>query len=507
MPAAIIPWFRQQFFDNNGDPLNAGTLEFYESGASTTALAVYSDTDLTVSAGTTVTLNSTGFPSVSGSEIAIYLLPQAYRVVVKNSAGTTLRTVDGVYALQAASSVNLDIATAVAGEALSANDLCYLSDGSNSLTAGRWYRADADLYYASIHPELGFATAAIASGGTGTIRIGGQLTGLSGLTAGKTYYVSATAAALTATAPTNARSVGVAISATVLRIDFGPQWIANGDPLSICQGRLTLTTALPVTVADVTGATTIYWTPYAGNRIALFDGDKWKVYAFTELSLALGTLTSGLPYDVFLYDNAGTLTLESLAWTNGTTRATALVLQNGVLSKTGALTRRYLGTFYTTSTTATEDSFAKRFVWNYYHRVRRVMRVLEATDSWTYATEAYRQANAAAANQLDFVVGVAEVALHAVVVGRVGGDTIGDSISVAIGLDSTTAPATGNLIPYGTILVATQRSLLVSVLDTYPAVGRHYAAWLEWSQATATWYGDDGAPGDRQSGITGWIEG
>ncbi len=43
-------------------------------------------------------------------------------------------------------------------------------------------------------------------------------------------------------------------------------------------------------------------------------------------------------------DSSGTPTLEALVWTNDTTRATALVRQDGVWSKTGALTRRYLGT-------------------------------------------------------------------------------------------------------------------------------------------------------------------
>src|SRR5688572_28573386 len=138
MPAAVMPAWRQQFCDNNGDPLASGTIETYESGTST-PLAVYSDSALTVSAGTTITLNSAGFPTVSGSEVTLYLLPQAYRFILKNAAGTTLRTVDNVYAVQAASSVNLDI-TGVAGEALDANDAAYQSDGSGGLTAGRWYK-------------------------------------------------------------------------------------------------------------------------------------------------------------------------------------------------------------------------------------------------------------------------------------------------------------------------------------------------------------------------------
>lgn len=36
----------------------------------------------------------------------------------------------------------------------------------------------------------------------------------------------------------------------------------TSDAVSICQGRLTLTTALPVTTSDVTNAGTIYFAPY-----------------------------------------------------------------------------------------------------------------------------------------------------------------------------------------------------------------------------------------------------
>ena len=110
--------------------------------------------------------------------------------------------------------------------------------------------------------------------------------------------------------------------------------------------RLTLTSGTPVTVSDVTYATTMYLTPYNGNLISLYDGSGWVTYQSAEISLALGTLINLIPYDVFCYANNGVPTLEFLAWTNSTTRATALVYQNGILCKTGALTRRYLGSFY-----------------------------------------------------------------------------------------------------------------------------------------------------------------
>ena len=47
-----------------------------------------------------------------------------------------------------------------------------------------------------------------------------------------------------------------------------------------------------------------------------------------------------------------------------TTRATALVYQDGILVRTGATTRRYLGTVRTDGSTQFEDTATQRFVWN-----------------------------------------------------------------------------------------------------------------------------------------------
>ncbi|MBI3273339.1 MAG: hypothetical protein HYZ53_30400, partial [Planctomycetes bacterium] len=155
------------------------------------------------------------------------------------------------------------------------------------------------------------------------------------------------------------------------------EWAVPGGGTSVingvCEGRLTLTSGTPVTTADVTAAGTLFFTPYKGNRVALHDGSAWSVSTFTERSLSL-TLTSGKNYDVFLFDNAGTLTLElSAAWTNDTTRADALAVQDGVYVKSGATTRRYLGTLRASAANQTEDSKTKRFVWNYYNRTHRAL--------------------------------------------------------------------------------------------------------------------------------------
>jgi hypothetical protein len=161
--------------------------------------------------------------------------------------------------------------------------------------------------------------------------------------------------------------------------------------------------------ADVTAATTLYLTPCYGNRIDLPDslGNPQR-HTTAEISIAVPATTSQM-YDVFVYSSSGTATLELLAWTNDTTRATALVRTNGRWLKTGDLTRMYVGSVRTTTVSGqTEDSAVKRYVWNMYNRAERVLQRLETTASWTYQTATFRQANAAAANQVDVVQGLAE---------------------------------------------------------------------------------------------------
>lgn len=275
--------------------------------------------------------------------------------------------------------------------------------------------------------------------------------------------------------------------------------------IGLCEGRLTLETGVPVSTTDQTAKTSVYFTPYKGNRIALYDGSVWDIYEFTEKTLALGTLTSGLPYDVFIYNNSGTLTLEALAWTSSTARATALTTQNGVLVKSGATTRRYLGTFYTTSTTTTEDSVTKRYLWNYYNRVRRPMRRVESTASWNYTTLTWRQANAAAANQVEFVVGVSEDEVQALLLGMGSNSSAGNQFAVAIGLDATNAIATDQHHQAGVSAAAGSLTNMAAEYRGFPGVGRHYLAWLEQSVAagTTTFYGNNATGVGEKAGIFG----
>lgn len=233
--------------------------------------------------------------------------------------------------------------------------------------------------------------------------------------------------------------------------------------------RLTLTSGTPVTISDVTGATTIYCTPYTGNRIALYVSSAWVLRTTSEFSLALGTLTSGKPYDVYCYDNSGTPTLEFLVWTNDTTRATALAYQDGVLVKSGDSTRRYIGTFYTTATTTTEDSTSKRYLVNYYHRVARNLFGFFTTNRATTSASFVELNPEIRCNFLS----IGEDACIASAAGSAFMSLLSSSAYIAIGYDGTTAEEGSNLLNGSTNItcIGLGNSRLI-------ASGKHYATVL-----------------------------
>jgi hypothetical protein len=266
--------------------------------------------------------------------------------------------------------------------------------------------------------------------------------------------------------------------------------------------RLTLTTGVPVTTSDVTAASTIYLTPYNGNGISLYNGTTWELLNSAQVSIALSGMTSNRPYDVFAYNNAGTLTLEILAWTSDTARATALAYQDGVLVRSGSLTRRYLGTFYSTGTTTTEDSAKNRYLSNYYNTVRKNMSAAESTSSWTYSTASYRQWNNATNAEVNFIQGVAENAVDCRVSGRfVNSTATARQAWVAIGLNSATTLWNNASIETQPVISAvaasgtSQGSAFLLGKNTFKAL--EYGAGAD----TQTWYGT----GQWPSGISGSI--
>lgn len=286
--------------------------------------------------------------------------------------------------------------------------------------------------------------------------------------------------------------------------------VQAGLPL-VCQGRLTLSSGVPITTSDVTAATTVYFTPYKGASIALYDGTNWALYAFTEKSLAIAGFAASTPFDVWGRVSSGALALDSTAWTNTTTRATALSLQDGVLVKSGDATRRYLGTFCTTGTVGqTEDSFTKRYVWNYTQRVRRALRRQETTASWTYTTNTFRQANNSPANQVEVLIGVAEVAMELEVDAVFANTNAGVAVGVSIGEDSTSTPMSVVQQGYGQSQVVNVPLAVRATARWFPAIGKHVYAWLEYSvvTGTTTWFAaGGGVASGNLGGLYGGVDG
>lgn len=95
-------------------------------------------------------------------------------------------------------------------------------------------------------------------------------------------------------------------------------WAIPSQPVAP-QGRLTLQSGEPVMTADQTGKTSVFYTPYAGNFVPLYDGTSFVPTAFTERSNDLTQSASGKagpaaagPHqviDLFAWNDSGTIRL------------------------------------------------------------------------------------------------------------------------------------------------------------------------------------------------------
>lgn len=310
----------------------------------------------------------------------------------------------------------------------------------------------------------------------------------------KTYFGSAWNTALKIAGADGALNLGLLTATRMLSLDSSKNIATKVFDPGTFEARLTLTSGTAVTTSDVTAAGTIYLTPYEGNQVAIYDGTNWEPHTLTEISLSL-TLTSGKNYDVFVYNNSGTLTLElSDAWTNDTTRDDALALQNGAYVKSGATTRRHVGVIRASGTNTTEDSLVKRFVVNRANAVDRPLFSCPAyadgnsPTSWTTTSTTYEEANAGTGSKLEFLT-----------LGEEPSDcTVSAVPSVSasqartgIGVDSTTTAT----VTTSTSLPTGATNIVGSAFVTYAAIlaaGYHYFDFLVAVAAasTATYFAD-----------------
>lgn len=245
-------------------------------------------------------------------------------------------------------------------------------------------------------------------------------------------------------------------------------------------GRLTTSSGVPV---GTTTGTTIYYTPKEHNRIDLFDGTRWVSVITTEKSLGL-TATAANMYDVFGFLSSGALALETLVWTNTTTRATGISLQDGRYCKTGAKDRLYLGSLYATTTNTTGYTANTIALWNMYNRVDYEMAFYEATDSWTYGTATWRKLNNSDNNAFNLVRGLDEDSVYASLgIHCIGGN---GNVGIAVGAGTPTNVFAG-------LAQAATSAEVNSFYSAKPGIGYRVLNAMEYAgSGTATFYGDVG---------------
>lgn len=280
------------------------------------------------------------------------------------------------------------------------------------------------------------------------------------------------------------------------------------------QGRLTLSTGVPVMTSTVSAAATLYYTPYVGNTIWLYDGSSgWDLVTFSELSIALSGGTASRTHDVFVYNNSGTATLELTAWTNDTTRATALTYQDGRLVKSGSTTRLFLGTVYVNASNqadfiiggaAAGGTAAFLGLANYYNRVLVCPTVRDTTANWTYNSTTKRSLNNSTSNRISAVICVSEDRIP-VTLQMLGAAGASSDMQIGIGLDSTSAIASDQNSPYSNLGNITT---LIASYYGFPGAGLHYFQAMEWQNTAtnpSTWYGS--ASGAQAMVLTGafWL--
>jgi hypothetical protein len=259
----------------------------------------------------------------------------------------------------------------------------------------------------------------------------------------------------------------------------GGSTVSLTPDLSTCGLRLSLTTATPYTTSDVTAATTVFVTPVKGGQCAFYDGSAtWTMLTNAEASISVPGTTATI-YDVWCRNNSGTIACDTTAWTNDTTRATALTTQNNVYVKTGDTTRRYIGSFRTTTVSGqTEDSVTKRYVYSYYNRADRELKRTETNNTWTHNSATIREANGSTSNQVEVVVGVNEDPVDLSVSATWADPTSSQAVFVGIGLDSTTTFAADQILS-GVTLTGNNGGMSSSRYRGYAGVGKHVYSWNE----------------------------
>lgn len=291
------------------------------------------------------------------------------------------------------------------------------------------------------------------------------------------------------------------------------------------QGRLTLVTATPILASDQTAKTSVFYTPYVGAGLPIWATTGWVYTKFSELTMALDTSNqlSGKLYDLFIWNNAGTIAIGAgPAWTNGTTRSAAIAMLDGVwtnnatitltngagggTSGVAANTANYVGTIYATANGQTGMAFRpagtnggnNNFlgVYNAYNRVTVNARSTDTTASWTSSNTTFHALNAAGTgsglnNRINWVDGLQQSYIDSELYTFVACSTSGQAGFAGILLDAVTGTPELYSEVYTASATAIPALALISRSFFAPQLGLHYVQAMEntFGGGTQTFYG------------------
>lgn len=215
-------------------------------------------------------------------------------------------------------------------------------------------------------------------------------------------------------------------------------------------GRLTLDSNDPTDTGDKTNISFIYYRPFSSESIGLYNGADWEIFNIgnspigmgLSISMMGGAAVANKNYDVFMYLNAGVPTLTYAAWTNDSTRASALVLTDGVWTLANAA-YRYVGSFRLDGATRFRNTLRERFVYNADNQLPTQIYTNPGAASHSYAVNSVRKFNNTEADSTAYAL-IGKPNQH-ILMGDVGcyGNS-GSAGDAHLGLWITTNPAVLN---------------------------------------------------------------
>jgi hypothetical protein len=132
------------------------------------------------------------------------------------------------------------------------------------------------------------------------------------------------------------------------------------------------------------------------------------------------------------------------------------------------------------------DSIAKRFVWNYYNRISRLLYCEELT-SHTYNGAVRLWNNSSTNNSLEFIVGIIDNAMSADV--RVGLKSANSNNYAVVSLYVNAALLSGGDTPWVGVTYEPNLCYLGTAYKWLPSLGYSIAQVYETANATATYTG------------------